>query len=137
MIQSSCSELLVDTQIHDPLVAFNNFTKLFQTMQWESSPPLTVKLLKQLKRKGSDRSVLVYDAFGNRCYLEYGNNGYISDLGYRLDSGCNHCDTRCFPMFKAAIEHMYGELHSCDGGSTQPYEEWEDLHDSSNLSKSE
>ena len=30
IIQTSCSELLVDTAIHDPRIAFDRFTKLFR-----------------------------------------------------------------------------------------------------------
>lgn len=49
MIQTSRSELLVDTQIHDPGEALVKLTKLMQECEWESSPTLTLELLKDLK----------------------------------------------------------------------------------------
>ncbi len=127
MIQTSCSELLVDTKIHDPEEALEAFRKLFKACGFESSPPLTVKILEALKDKDeSDRlNVMVFDGSGNRCFLEYGNNGYIAELGFRFDSHCNDYDTRCYPIFKEVIARLNGELISCDGGHTSGYEDWE------------
>lgn len=122
MIQSSCSELLVDTAIHDPVEAFAKFTTLMEKVGWESSPPLSLELLQQLKDK-EEVDICIFDAHGNRAWLEYGDNGYI-ETGYRLDTRCNHCDGYAFPLFKVAIEKLQGELIACDGGSTHVYEEW-------------
>lgn len=121
IIQSSCSELLVDTTIHDPVEAYNRFRELFQALSWEISPPLTIELLERLKQDALD--VVVYDVNGNRAALLYGDNGYIT-TGYRFDSMCNDWDRLCYPIFKEAIEKLGGELISCDGGTTVGYEQW-------------
>jgi len=127
IIQTSCSELLVDTAIHDPEKALERFTKLFKALEWESSPPLTVELLEELKKQQDERGldILVYDAKGNRAALEYGDNGYISTLGYYFDSECNHGDELCYPIFYEAINRLNGELMACDGGGPECYYEWE------------
>ena len=148
IIQTSCSELLVDTAIHDPKKAFEEITSLMKVFDWESSPPLTVELLKLLKYPdiegggGSEEErfqyverklqgeptrapeIVIYDKEGNRAFLEYGDNGNIETLGYRFDSQCVHRDSSCYPIFKAAIKHLKGRLIVCDGGSTEYYEEW-------------
>lgn len=125
IIQTSCSELLVDTAIYDPVEAFHRLSVLFTAVAWESSPPLSVKLLEQIKKdKDGEMEIVVYDSCGNRALLQYGNNGYIT-TGYRFDSQCNHGDDLCYPIFHEAIERLGGELISCDGGSTTGYEEWE------------
>lgn len=125
MIQTSCSELLVDTQIHDPVLAFNKISQLMKEVGWESSPPLTVELLKELKDY-KDPEITVYDKHGNQAWLEYGSNGYIESLGFRFDSHCNHCDDNCFPIFDAAIEKLQGQLIACDGGSKDYFNEWKE-----------
>jgi len=124
IIQTSCSELLVDTAIHDPAEAYQRFTEMFESLGWETSPPLTVELLEQLKRdENEEMDVVVYDADGNRATLQYGYNGYVT-TGYRFDSRCNDWDHLCYPIFKGAIERLGGELISCDGGTTAGYEHW-------------
>ncbi|MBU2051260.1 MAG: hypothetical protein KKH61_20125 [Gammaproteobacteria bacterium] len=147
--QTSCSELLVDTAIHDPKEAYERLTELMKLCNWESSPPLTIELLELLKFPdvveggGSEEDrfqyverkllgepteapeIVIYDKDGNRAFLEYGNNGYVETLGYRFDSQCNHGDSGCYPIFKAAIKHLQGELIACDGGSEDSYYEWE------------
>ena len=139
--QTSCSELLVDTSIHNPEVAFARFTELFAALKWSSSPPLSIAVLAEIKANGEARTAraraedydtyiptmqaLVFDALGNSCYLEYGDNGYL-DTGFRFDSNCDHVDSKCFPIFKVAIERLGGKLIACDGGSTYCYEEWEE-----------
>jgi len=133
MIQSSCSELLVDTQIHDLIEAYWKFKALFEKFNWESSPPLSIELLQELQEKNKKREhddnteiprIIVYDKDGNRAWLEYGYNGYIT-TGFRFDSHCNQCDNLCFPIFQKIIKELHGELIACDGGSTDIYEEWE------------
>ena len=131
MIQTSCSELLVDTQIHDPAEALRKISALMEACNWESSPPLTLKLLKSLKEgvreySGQDHSpeIVVYDKEGNRAWLEYGPNGYLDFLGYRFDSHCNQGDSACFPIFDKAIEVLQGQLIACDGGSTEIFNDW-------------
>lgn len=128
IIQTSCSELLVDTAIHKPEVALERFNALFKECGWESSPPLTLQVLKDIKEDRTGYrtlygNVIVYDKDGNRATLEYGDNGYVT-TGYRLDASCNHGDIGCFPIFRGAIERLNGELISCDGGSTGDYERW-------------
>jgi hypothetical protein len=137
IIQTSCSELLVDTQIHDPEDAFRQFNSLFKTVGWESSPPLSLELLKALKERAEEEilpddkrydnletiEITVYDKNGNRAWLEYGSNGYIT-TGYRFDSHYNQGDDQCYPIFREAIERLGGEMHACDGGSTSGYEDW-------------
>lgn len=127
IIQTSCSELLVDTAIHDPEVAFERFNPLFSELGWETSPPLTLALLQKIKRdadrEGQDFDVTVFDAEGNRASLEYGGNGYIT-TGYRFDTNCNDWDVLCFPIFREAIERLGAELVACDGGGTGGYEKW-------------
>jgi hypothetical protein len=136
MFQSSCSELLVDTAIHDPEEALRRFTTLFNAHGLDSSPPLTLEVLEELKawheltydeRESGDYTpvnVVVFDKDGNRVELEYGHNGYIH-TGYRFDSGCADYDHRCFPIFKKAIDILGGELIACDGGTTGAYEDWD------------
>lgn len=125
IIQTSCSELLVDTAIHDPAEAFRRLSELFEVVRWESSPPLSVELLEQLKRDVDEKmDVVVYDRHGNRAALQYGGNGYIT-TGYRFDSRCDDWNKLCYPIFREAIERLNGELICCDGGHTQGYEEWE------------
>jgi len=98
--------------------------ELFRALEWETSPPLTVELLEQLKRDEDEKmDVVVYDAKGNRAALQYGYNGYIT-TGYRFDSRCNDWDQFCYPIFKEAIERLGGELISCDGGAKTGYEIW-------------
>jgi hypothetical protein len=130
IIQTSCSELLVDTGIYEPKDALKKLTQLFKDCQWESSPPLSLDMLEKLKESFDEDSgydnhieVLVYDKIGNRAWLEYGDNGYIT-TGYRFDSHCNQCDSLCFPIFKEAIERLNGEMTACDGGSKFHYDEW-------------
>jgi len=122
IIQTSCSELLVDTAIHNPVEAYERFSELFRVLEWETSPPLTIGLLEQLKQ-GEEMDIVVYDANGNRAALQYGNNGYIT-TGYRFDSRCNDWDQLCYPIFREAIEKLDGELICCDGGTTAGYENW-------------
>ena len=128
MIQTSCSELLVDTAIHDHQDAFIHFSKIAKLHNWEFSPPLTMDILKTIMIEGVDgrfeTRLAVYDKHGNSAAIQYGENGYIK-TGFRFDSECNHCDDKCFPIFKIAIDELGGELISCDGGSTGDYEEWE------------
>ena len=135
MRQSSCSELLVDTVICDPEKALKKFLDLFKEVGWDSSPPLTLELLIDLKEKSEKKyasenydidipDILVFDDRGNQAYLEYGGNGYIT-TGYRFDSHCNHGNVSCYPIFFQAIQKLGGTLHSCDGGSTDYYEQWE------------
>jgi hypothetical protein len=135
MIQTSCSELLVDTGIHDPKEAFEKITNLMKVCGWESAPKITEKLLATLKHQNEPQyfdekdekapEILIFDKVGNRCWLCYGENGYISSLGYRFETNCNHGDSRCYPIFKEAIDRLGGELISCDGGSTDWYEKWD------------
>jgi len=128
IIQTSCSELLVDTAIHDPQEALDKFTHLLEVLGWESSPPLTLKLLERMKEYNPDLDlgpdIIVYDIEGNRAALYYGNNGYI-DCGYYLDYQCNHGDSLCYPIFHEAIRILNGRLIACDGGDTEDYREWE------------
>jgi hypothetical protein len=134
IIQTSCSELLVDTAIHDPAKAYEAITGLIKTCEWEASPPITVELLADMKKHNEAQrfdekdpevpEVVIYDKYGNRAFLEYGNNGYIETLGYRFDSQCNHADDRCFPIFQKAIEKLNGTLIACDGGSTSDFYNW-------------
>ncbi len=125
--QTSCSELLVDTAIYKPKKALKIFSRMFKELEWECNPVLSLELLKQLEKANGDYEkepeIVVYDRKGNRAYLQYGDNGYIT-TGYRFDSQCNQCDDRCFPIFKEAIEKLNGELIACDGGSTDYYEKW-------------
>ncbi len=130
IIQTSCSELLVDTGIYEPKDALDKLSKLFKDCQWESSPPLSIELLQDIKDAFGDEAkydnrfeILVYDKNGNRAWLEYGDNGYMT-TGYRFDSHCSHGDSLCFPIFKEAIERLNGEMSACDGGSEYSYERW-------------
>ena len=124
MIQTSCSELLVDTAIHDPEGALAIFQKIFQRFGYESSPPLSLEVMEAKKEDNETVEITVYDKDGNRCWLEYGDNGYIDTLGYRFDSHCSDYDSGCYPIFKAIIEEAAGQLYSCDGGHTDGYEYW-------------
>ena len=133
MFQNSCSELLVDTAIHSSKDAFEKFSHIAELFGWKFSPVLTVELLEALKaddnhENGGGMSIEVYDADENKAYIEYGSNGYIH-TGFRFDSQCCHCDTRCFSFFEAAIEKLNGKLIACDGGSTYCYEEWKEEKD--------
>jgi hypothetical protein len=125
IIQTSCSELLVDTAIQDAQEALSTFSALFKELNWGCSPPLTLKNLKALQGEEEHEDIMVFDADGNRAYLQFGGNGYIT-TGYRFDSHCNHGDTQCYPIFKAAIDRLGAELHSCDGGTPEWYEFWVD-----------
>lgn len=133
LLQTSCSELLVDTSIHDPSVAYDKLTLLCKKYGWETSPPLTVTLLEELKKENEDYDedrdeIVIYDKHGNRTWLEYGYNGYIH-TGFRLDTQCSHCDVLSYPLFRVAIKELNGDLISCDGGSVEPYYEWEAEHE--------
>jgi len=139
MIQTSCSELLVDTKLHDVDIAYKQLKMLFEKFEIASDPLLSAELLRKLKDNSSkeckdnsskeyddreDFEVIVYDKFGNRCWLEYGYNGYV-DTGFRLDTHCSHGDERCFPIFKTSLDNLkQSELYTHDGGSEVPYEEW-------------
>ena len=132
IIQTSCSELLVDTAIYEPGEALERLSKLFEDIGWESSPPLTLEVLEMLKTESENeefdgmeekQDVVIYDIHGNRAKLEYGENGYIT-TGYRFDSQCNHGDELCYPIFHEVIKRINGELIACDGGSTGYYYDW-------------
>jgi hypothetical protein len=128
MIQTSCSELLVDTKIHDYQDAFVHFSKIAKLHNWEFSPPLSMEILQQIKKEGEGRHettrLAVYDKDGNSAVIQYGDNGYLK-TGFRFDSECNNWDEKCYPIFKIAINELNGELIACDGGSTDGYEDWE------------
>jgi len=125
IIQTSCSELLVDTAIHDPKEALERFNHLLDVLKWESSPPLTLELLQELKEDAEERlRVVIYDAEGNRAMLQYGDNGYVT-TGYRFDSCCNDGDDLCYPIFYEAINKLNGNLIFCDGGTGGGYYDWE------------
>lgn len=132
IIQTSCSELLVDTRIYDAKVAYERFSELFKEVGWESSPPLTQQLLEDLIKNEDERQkdddieqldIVVYDKNGSRAWVEYGENGYIV-TGFRFDSHSGHEDTLCYSIFREAIRRLNGQIISCDGGSTEGYEEW-------------
>ncbi len=132
MIQTSCSELLVDTKIYDVEEAYTILSKLFKNLGWEISPPLSIELLEKIKNAGDyDYSgedtitdVIVYSKDGDRAYLEYGDNGYIT-TGFRFDSRCDQCDVKCFPIFEKTMENIEGsKIIACDGGYTDFYEDW-------------
>jgi len=137
IILSSCSELLVDTRIYDPEIAYERLTQFMEKNEMESSPPLSVDLLKHMKSENEryecedDESyereeVVIYDMSGNRAWLEYGGNGYIT-TGFRFDSQCNDWDGKCYPIFKHAIDELDGELMACDGGTTRGFESFSDI----------
>ena len=131
MIQTSCSELLIDTQLHDVNIAYIQLSKLFKKFGLEVNPKLSAELLRKIQNQskkeysGSHTEVIVFDKLGNRCWLEYGDNGYMQ-TGFRLDTHCNQGDEKCFLIFKIALDNLANsELYSCDGGDTVCYEEWE------------
>ena len=137
IILSSCSELLVDTGIYDPEIAYERLTQFMEKNEMESSPPLSVDLLKHMKSENEryerelDESyereeVTIYDKAGNRAWLEYGSNGYIT-TGFRFDSKCNDWDGKCYPIFKHAIDELSGGIISCDGGTTVGFESFADV----------
>ena len=127
MIQTSCSELLVDTELHSVAKTYRQLKMLLRKFELASDPPLSVELLKKLKEKGGDQEdleIMIYDKLGNRCWLEYGDNGYIQ-TGFRFDTHCNDWDKKCFPIFKISLDNLkQSELYACDGGKTDGYEEW-------------
>jgi len=137
IILSSCSELLVDTRIYDPEIAYERLTRFMEKNEMESSPPLSGDLLKRMKSENEhyeredDESyereeIVIYDKSGNRAWLEYGGNGYIT-TGFRFDSQCNDWDGKCYPIFKCAIDELDGELIACDGGTTRGFESFSDI----------
>jgi len=129
MFQSSCSELLVDTNIHDPQLAFEKFTRISKLRRWECSPTMTIELLVAMKASPDDSlKIGIYNADGNLATLEYGDNGYIH-TGFRVDSGCNHSDRNTFPILDDVLQGVDGaELIACDGGSTGAFEDWKESH---------
>lgn len=114
-------------------MAYKQLKMLFEKFKIASDPPLSIELLKKLKKNSlkeykdhENFEIIVYDKFGNRCWLEYGYNGY-THTGFRLDTHCNHGDTRCFPIFKVSLDNLkQSKLYSWDGGSTTGYEKWEE-----------
>ena len=128
IIQTSCSELLVDTKLHDVNIAYKQIKMLFDKFELASDPLLSKELLKELKEsceKEYRLEIMIYDKLGNRCWLEYGDNGY-TETGFRFDTHCNHGDEKCFPIFKKALNNLkQSELEAYDGGSTDWYEKWE------------
>jgi len=138
IIQSSCSELLVDTRIFDAKEAYEKFIRMFNNFEWDTEPKLSFDLLKKLIEESEleefpehRTEIMVYDKDGNKAWIEYGNNGYIM-TGFRFDSHCNHSDSQCFPIFWRALREFKkedAELISCDGGSTELYEDWENGKD--------
>ena len=130
MIQTSCSELLVDTQLHDANTAYIQLSELFKQFSLEVNPKLSAELLRKIQNQSKEEysdghtEVIVFDKAGNRCWLEYGDNGYMQ-TGFRLDTHCNHGDEKCFPIFKIALNNLANsELYACDGGGTSSYKEW-------------
>lgn len=137
IVQTSCSELLVDTDIHNAGEAFTKFRDVFDACEWSCSPELSMKLLQSMIDAHTHNRTLsnddwesqvtvsaeVYDAKGNRAALLYGDNGYY-DSGFRFDSECSDGDVKCYPIFREAIERLHGKLVACDGGHTEMYEEW-------------
>ena len=132
MIQTSCSELLVDTKLYNVAIAYRQLKMLFDKFEMTSDPPISVALLKKLKENSlnedeeiEDFEIMIYDKLGNRCWLEYGYNGYIN-TGFRFDTHCSDWDEKCFPIFKISLDNLkQSELYCCDGGKTTGYEEWE------------
>jgi hypothetical protein len=132
MLQTSCSELLVDTRIHDPEEALARLTALFAKHGWDSSPPLTLEVLREVKARTQEereardtfnQGVFIYDSHGNGAWLEYAS-GYLP-TGYHLCTHHCHHNASFFPLMKVIVDELAGKLVACDGGSTKPYEEWE------------
>jgi hypothetical protein len=144
IIQTSCSELLVDTRVYDPEVAFEQISELFKEHGFSSEPQLSVELLKDMKRAAEEDAssrdqdmedytdetirVFIYDSYGNRCALEYGDNGY-GMKGYRFDSQNNDGDEKCYPIFSSVLSSIKtSTLIAEDGGHIEGYREWEKEH---------
>jgi len=101
--------------VYDPEVAFEQISELFKEHGFASEPQLSVKLLKDMKKAAEDDEsramddyaevtikAFVYDSYGNRCALEYGENGY-GMKGYRFDSQCSDGDEKCYPIFSSVL----------------------------------
>lgn len=139
IIQTSCSELLVDTAIHNPKEAFEQFKELFKEYNLKSSPPITVKLLQKMKdieeSDNEDRErleVTIFDNEGHQASLEYGNNGYIH-TGFRVDTGCHDYDENAYPILNAVEEYLNGEPIVCDGGHMDGYDDWKEKYEEERL----
>ena len=126
----NCSELIADFNVHEPKLFFEIMSRLGRKYKWHFDPPLTLEVLKRIKtrRKDEESSITILDMDGLATEIEYGDNGYDSGLGFRLDSGCSHCDTAQYPFFAKAILNCEAEIRSYDGGNTEEFEKWFEKH---------
>lgn len=127
----NCSELIADFSIHDSKEFYEMVKRLGKKYDWEFQPKLTIELLEAMKKDDgmSDITIKVLDKKGNYTTIEYGNNGYDSELGFRFDSGCNHSDNTQYNFFDKAIKDCRAEIRSYDGGSTDYFEEWQEKNE--------
>lgn len=129
----NCSELLADFCIHEAKEFYPLIKQLGEDKGWMFDPPLSLEILermvKAVKEGWADKlSIAVVDSKGRVTTLEYGPNGYDDELGFRLDSGCNHYDSSQYQFFQDAIEDCNAEIKAYDGGSTEEFEKWQLRH---------
>ena len=126
----NCSELLADFCIHDAKEFYDIITDLGERYEWQFDPPVTLELLKKMIKKGEESpQCVVVNKQGQVTRLQYGSNGYDSELGFWLaESGNNHYDKDQFGFFAAAADEYAAEIKAYDGGSDEPYNEWYETH---------
>lgn len=133
MLYPNCSELLADFCIHEPEEFLPMIKEMGEKHGWMFDPPLSLKILQDMVKAAKEHrderlSIAVVDSKGRTTSLEYGENGYDLELGFRLDSGCNHYDSSQYQFFQDAIDDWNAEVKCYDGGSTEEFEKWQDKH---------
>ncbi len=133
ILYPNCSELLADFEIHDSKMFFKMIKTMGKTHGWMFDPPLSIKILEAMIRAAKQNMnerprVSVIDSKGRVTSLEYGSNGYDSDLGFRLDSGCSDYDSSQYQFFQDAIDDYGAEIKIYDGGHLDGFETWQKRH---------
>jgi hypothetical protein len=126
IIQTSCSELLVDTRVSDPQKAYARFSKLFEKVGWFTTPELTLETLTQLKEKKLERIVIEDPMNKGQAHLLYSDDDDVT-VGYIIEGDWDY-DEKAYPIFKTATEKMGGTLKTYDGGHAEGYEDWKDAN---------
>ena len=133
IVQTSCSELLVDTRITDAATAYTVLTELAKKMGWEFSPPLTVEELEALKEEKDycedDNSVEIFARKGENATLLYGDNGY-AEHGYYIEAEGDYYNPS-YHILKGILDNIQqATLLAYDGGSTVSFDDWCDEQES-------
>lgn len=131
----NCSELIADFNTKDPQMFYDMVSKIGKKHGWIFDPLFSVKILERMKHEDRIRKLgaedydniglTIVNKKGHHTSIVYGPNGYDDSLGFRFDSGCDHGDDNQYEFFDIAIKECQAEIRSYDGGSIEPFKEWQ------------